>query len=245
MTIEQLKELTEIEDEERLNAIVAAFDQETQGLVRTKDTLRSQVKDLEKRIKNYDGLDPEKYAEMQEELEQLRDATRKQNDNGEGGNKTGDQELKAMEERLTKKYTEQLSRKDEDLRATKSELHSMLINIKMREAIEKVGVADEHRGLVFEAFRNRAAVDEIDGNRVVQIPTGDGLKLPPDEFFKDWASTDEGKRYIKARVNSGGDARGGSGGKDGPKVVKRSEWESMDQSERAKVAAEGYKITDG
>lgn len=235
MTLERLKELTQLEDEEQLTQILGEIEDGERGLVRTKDSLLSQVKALKEKVKAFDGVDLGEYAEMQEELEQLRQKAT----TGNGGKESAE-ELRAMEERLTRKFSDQLSKKDEELGSVRKRLHTTLIGQELRSALEQVGVAEEHRDLIFNAFRNRAKAEEIEGDVVVQLETPEGLALSPSEYFKDWSASDQGKRYIKAPVNSGGSATGGRNGKaGGQKEITRSEFEKMDHPQRAKFFEDG------
>lgn len=242
MDAEKLGEILEIEDEEKIGSVLQAIQEETQGLVRNKEALLGEVKELKKKMKNFEGIDVEEYQQMKEELERLQ-TENEQSQNGQSKSNTKD-ELKAMEERLTKKYGEQMNRKDEELSNLRSRYYSTLIGQELRSAIEKVSVADEHRGLIFNAFRNSARVEDIDGQPTVQLTTQEGLKLTPTEFFKDWAASEEGKRYIKAPGNSGGDAVGGRGSKGGVKEISRAEFDKKPPAERAQLMRDKVRLVD-
>ena len=59
----------------------------------------------------------------------------------------------------------------------------------------------------------------------------------------EYLSSDAGKKFVAAPVNSGGGA-GGGGGQGGGKTLKASEFNGLPAAERAAKMAEGYTIVD-
>ena len=209
MDAETLKGIWGIDDDEKINAAIKAFDEETEGLRKTKNLLREQVKDFEKKLKAYEGIAPEEIASMKEELEELREAA--ESSDGEGQQrKITAEERKAIEERATRKLQEQLEGLQTRLTDVTQRYHGTLIDRELREAIQKVGFKAEAQDLIYKAFRNEAKVEEIDGELVVQLKNKDGLNLSPEEFLTDWSKSDSAKEFIKPPENTGGGARGGN-----------------------------------
>lgn len=241
ITLDRLRELTGVEDEDKLTRVLSEIEENEHGLVRTKDQLLRQVKGLQEKVRQFDGVDVNAYHETLAELEELRARAT----TGGEKDKGSAEELKALEARLSKKFTDQLSAKEQELAKTRTRLHQTMIGTELRAALDQVGVADEHRDLIYNAYRGRAKAEESDGMVAVVIESDDGLALAPTEFFRSWAATDQGKRYIKAPSNSGGSATGGRVTRpDGPKEIKRSDFERRSHTERAQLMSEGYVISE-
>lgn len=241
MDPEKLKEiLGDGVEDDKITAVIDAINEETEGLVRTKDKLREQVKDLDKRLKAFKDVDLEEIAQLRAELEDLRNS----GDQGDGeGRKINAEERKAIEERATKKLQEQLSSVETRLSEVTSRYHATLSERELRDAIAKVGVKSEAQDIIYRAFRNEAKVEDVDGELVVQIKSKDGLNLSPAEFLADWAKTDSAKEFIKAPDHSGGGARGGGGPGKG-KTLTRAQFDQLGDGDRKQFVTDGGKVAD-
>ncbi|MEX2444496.1 MAG: hypothetical protein WD492_12885 [Alkalispirochaeta sp.] len=246
MEVEKLKEILGIEDDsmdEKLEAAVTAMNEETQNLVKTKDKLREQVKDLDKKLKSFKDVDLEEVETMRTELEELREAANAEP--GETGKKISPEERKAIEERAAKKVQDQLDslqKRYDELEKTHegavSKYHNTLVERELRQAIKKNGVKPEAEDLIFRAFRSDAQVEvDDDGSEFVHFQNKDGLKLPPEEYLADWAKTDSAKEFIKPPENTGGGAHGGGGPGKG-KQLPRAEFNKLSPAEQHKFVTE-------
>ena len=246
MEAEKLKEILGIEgteQDEKVEAAIAAINEETENLVKTKDKLREQVRDLDKRLKAFKDVDLEEIESMRTELEELREAA--EGDEGGDGKprKISADERKAIEERATKKLQEQLDALQTKLDTVQGKYHGKLKESSLRTALKKVGVLPEDEDLIYEAFVNKASVEDVDGETVIHLKNKDGLDLPPEEFFADWAKTESAKKYIKKPDNSGGGANGGSGPGKG-KTISRAQFDQLEAGDKQKFMADGGKVTD-
>ena len=152
-------------------------------------------------------------------------------------------ERKAIEDRATKKLQEQLDALQTKLDTVQGKYHGKLKESSLRGALKKVGVLPEDEDLIYEAFVNKASVEDVDGETVIHLKNKDGLDLPPEEFFADWAKTESAKKYIKKPDNSGGGANGGSGPGKG-KTISRAQFDQLEAGDKQKFMADGGKVTD-
>jgi len=227
----KLKEILGIEgdeQDEKVEAAITAITEETTGLVSTKDKLRVQVKDLDKRLKAFKDIDLEEIETMKTELVELREAAEADDGDDDGKpRKISAEERKAIEDRATKKLSEQLEALETKYGEVTGKYQGSLKERALRKALKDINVIPEDEDLIYDAFANKAKIEEIDGSPVIQFTNKDGLDLPPDEFFADWAKTDSAKRHIKAPDNSGGGAHGGDGSGKG-KQLTRAEFDKLD-----------------
>lgn len=222
MDLEKLKEILGIDDEEKLKAIFDAINGEIQGLVKTKDTLREELKELRKKQKKFESVDLEEIEAMREELEQLRDGADADDDDeankGKGPKAKSRQELQALVERETRKLREEIEKRDSRITALMSSRDQALVEREINHAVEALEATLDKEGkkltpagkrYLNEVMRFRAQVVEEDDEASVVFPSSDGISLPPSEYLQDWSRSDVAKDFIAAPRNSGGGAGGG------------------------------------
>jgi len=238
MDLDKLKEILGIEgteQDEKIEAAIAAINEETAGLVSTKDKLRLQVKDLDKRLKAFKDVDLEAIDGMKTELEELREAAA-----GKGGGVTPEERKElALLQRENKKLNEQVENERKGREIATKQVHDSLKERELRKALKGINVLSEDEDLIYDAFVNKAKIEEIDGSPVVQFTNKDGLDLPPNEFFADWAKSDSAKRHIRPPDNSGGGARGGSG-TGSAKIMKLAEFNQLSPDEQMEFMTEKH-----
>lgn len=173
MTPEELQ--TKLDELSKSNEALAAKNRE----------LLSEVKTYKAKAKGAD-IDPEEYAKLQTEVEDLRAALDKTS-----------KASKIEAEKLQKVLAE----KD-------GALQSILIDGGLTEAMVKAGVRPELMPAVKALLRSKAAI-KADGG-AYQAVMGDKAIA---EAVAEWATSDEGKHFVAAPANNGGGALGaGSGG---------------------------------
>lgn len=65
------------------------------------------------------------------------------------------------------------------------------------------------------------------------------------DYIKEWSVSDEGKHFVMAPINSGGNSSGAANGSGGQKQVTRSQFDGMNQFERSNFAKSGGSVVDG
>ncbi|MFP4212139.1 MAG: hypothetical protein ACLFR8_12915 [Alkalispirochaeta sp.] len=204
---------------------------EIEALVRTKDTLRDEVKELRKKTKRYEEIDLDEIEAMRTELEELRDgATESDDDPDDGKPQKGKnrQEIQALIDRETRKLKDEIEKRDKRINTLVSTRDSALIDREINGAVEQLedGLTKDGKKLTAagrrylnEVLRYRAQVVEEDEDATVVFPSSDGINLPPGEYLQDWSRSDAAKDFIAAPQNAGG----GSGGSDGTPGGKKPE----------------------
>lgn len=169
---------------EELQAQVKELKDSNDALAAKNKELLGEVKVFKAKAKGAD-IDPEAYAALQTEVEELRG--------------TLDKSGKASKSEI-EKLTKALGEKD-------GALQSYLIDGGLTEALVKVGVSNPVSMKAAKAMLRAQASIKADGGQY-QAVMGD---KPLSDAVAAWAATDEGKHFIAAPTNSGGGAGGGGG----------------------------------
>ena len=177
--------------------------------------LLTEVKTFKAKAKGAE-IDPGEFEQLKSDLEEARNSLAK-----------ADKASKAELEKL------QGSLKNKD-----QALKTYLLDGGLSDALAKVGVKPEYMDATKALLRQQAAIKE-DGENYSAV-MGDKPIL---DAVKEWASSDTGKHFVSAPANNGGGSQGGANG-NSAKVIKRSEWDSMDHVDRATKAKDGYKVVD-
>lgn len=190
---------------------------EIAGLVKNRD----EIKDEKSRIKEkYLELE-KKYNEIKEKTEEidfeeynrLKELEKSGLENSENSVEITNLQLKLnnKEKIFTKekeKLEKELKQKDIFLNELENSLNNTLIENELNANLSRIGVDDQHKPLLFDAFKHKSFVEKSELNgRAVYISEGEGSSSIKD-FFDAWVVGESAKLYIKAPVVTGG----GSGG---------------------------------
>lgn len=162
-------------------------------------------------------IDPELHAELQTKVEELTNELSKATGNSK----------KEIE-----KLTAQLSEKD-------GALNTYLIEAGLSDALAKAGVKPEFMDASKALLKAQATI-KADGGKYEALI---GEK-PLADAIKEWASSDTGKHFVAAHVNSGGGSQGGGNGGGQAKQVTRDQFDAMNPSDQKKYSIDGGKIVD-
>ena len=190
----------------------------TEALSAKNRELLGEVKTLKAKAKGAD-IDPAEHAALQAQVEELTEKLTKTD-------KAGKTEID--------KLTKALSEKD-------GALHKYLIDAGLTDALVKAGVQAPLMDAVKALHQGKASIEVADGNYIARI---DGKPLA--EFVTSWAQSDQGKHFVSAPQNSGGNSQGGSGKGTG-KIMTRAEYEIKQQSADGSLASffkEGGTVVD-
>ena len=89
----------------------------TEPLSQKRDEVLSEKKKLQAKLKLFDGIDPEKYTTLKQQLEAL-----ELQEVFEAG------DLDTVKAALTKKHSEELVAKDQEIESLRSDLHTQLVD---------------------------------------------------------------------------------------------------------------------
>lgn len=173
-------------------AIKAAVDEATDGLIKKRDELLGEVKQLRKGQE----IKPEQLEAIESERDQLQDQLKQAN-----------KELKKAQD-AAKSATEALEGESNFTR-------SLLIDNGLTAELTKAGVTNPALLKAAIALHKGSVTIEADGDKRIAKVGDKSLS----DHLKEWAGSDEGKHFVAAQNNSGGGANGGKGG--GAVEVKR------------------------
>lgn len=156
-------------------------------------------------------IDPEAHAELQSKVETLQAEL----------DKVGKLSKKQLDD-----LTGQMSAKD-------AALTKYLIDSQLSDGLAKSGVKPEFMDAAKALLRNGATIKADNGEYSALI--GD---KPIHEAIGAWASSDQGKHFISAPVNSGGGGQGG-GGSSGSKQLTRAQFDAMAPGQKMEFAKAG------
>lgn len=169
-------------------AIDEAVESATTGLAGKNRELLAELKDARKG----QAIDPAKVAALEDRIDALTADLATANKAAKDATKAAEVAAKALESESG--FSQRL-----------------LVDNGLMAALTAHGVSDPHYQKGAAALLRSQVQVVIDGdNRIAKI--GD---KPLDDAIKEWAGSDEGKRYIMAPGNSGGSAPGGRGGNSG------------------------------
>lgn len=165
--------------------IDAAVAEATEALADNNRKLTNELKNARAKIR--DGvIDPEEHQKALDRVEELTGEVTK----------------------LTKKYEADTTKLSKSLTEKESLLNNHVIDGGLTESLVKAGVKPELMNAAKAMLRGKAIV-KADNGTVVAV-MGD---KPISDAIKDWAGSDEGKHFVTAPQNSGGNAGGSK--KDG------------------------------
>jgi len=178
--------------------------------------LLKELKAAKAKAKSAADIDPERFAALESENEELKASL-------------------AKIEKAGKSETEKLTKA---LESEKSFTRQLLVENGLTDAATKAGVKAEYMPAVRALLASQVQVIEEGDKRVAKI----GDKAVSD-FVSAWAQSDEGKHYVAAPANSGGGAPG-SNGAAGGNTMKRDAFSQLPPADQMAFAKGGGKLTD-
>lgn len=127
------------------------------------------------------------------------------------------EELTGEITKLTKKYDADTGKLSKTLTEKEGALHNLVIDGGLTESLVKAGVKPELMNAAKAMLRGKTVIKAENGTFTAVM--GD---KPISDAIKDWAGTDEGKHFVVAPSNSGGNAGGSNKGAGTATPSKRS-----------------------
>lgn len=195
----------------------AAVEAATKPLLDKRDELLGEVKKLRKES----AIKPEDLERVEQERDEYKANL--------------DKAIKEAKE--AKKLAETAS---EQLKNESAFTQKLLVDNGLSDVLVKAGVSNPaHLKAVKSMLASQVKIEADGENRVAKV--GDKTL---NDFVTEWASTDEGKHFITAPNNSGGNAQGGSNQNSNVKTMSRADFDAKSQVERASFVKEGGKVID-
>jgi chaperonin cofactor prefoldin len=234
MTIEEIRDFLKDEKnagEFKLLVKDLGFEtpEDIQSLRKNKDELlqekRQLKKDFEEMKKVLDEIDIDEYNELKNKK----------------SSSSGNDEVAKLQ-REFKKLSEQFATTLKDKEQIENEYNSNLKEINILSALDEIGFDPKHKELLKSAFLGKAKVETDNGKRSVIIESADGLGLPAKDYFKNFASTDQGKAYLFEPENKGANSRSFS--QNSAKAITRKMFDSLNPIEKNQIIKDGVSIVD-
>lgn len=193
--------------------------EDTSGLKSALEKERKAAKDAAAALKKYDGVDPERYAELLKAAEEA-EANKLQTEG----------KWEEMKERLTKSFEKEKETLSGEVSKRDRVIEQLTVENELNAAIEKAGVLPEHRKAVRALLRVEAKPTVAWED---DVPKGQMGDVAIAEYVESWAKTDEAAFYIADASGGGSGAKGGGGGGGGRKPFKEmSEAEKVEFVEK-------------
>jgi hypothetical protein len=113
----------------------------------------------------------------------------------------------------------------------------LLVDGGLTEQLVAAGVKKEFLPAVKKLLADQVAV-KVDGDNRSAVVGDKSLG----DFIKTWSQSDEGKAYIVAPSNGGGNAPGGKANGEGVVTTTRTAFDGMNQTQRSEFFAKGGKV---
>lgn len=157
--------------------------------------------------------------------------------------KETDKDAEARLQREIKKAEDRAKIAEEKESKTNAFLNSVLIRAQLSEAIDANNFDVKHKDLLLSAFSGRAKVEVDDKGYQVIIDNGDALGVPANDFFKNYATSEQGKSYLRQADNRGSGSQTYNTANAG-KTMKRESFNSLSSIDQMKVIKDGVKVQD-
>jgi len=208
----------DLNSQEVKDAIEAAVNKATEGLIAKRDELLGEVR----KLKQGRTINPEDVTKLEDKIDALQSQVEEANKAAKKAQGDAEKAAKAKA----------------DAEATVSKL---LVDNGLSDALAKVGVTNPVLVKAAKAmFSTQAQVADEGGAKVAKL----GDKLLADAITE-WAGSDEGKHFVTAHDASGGGAQGNRNrGGAAAKSVTREAFNGMDPAQQANHFREGGIVTD-
>jgi hypothetical protein len=200
------------------DAVEKAVAEATEGLADKNKQLLAELKEAKKGK----TIDPSEVADLERQVETLQGDLKK----AQGELKTAN----ATAEKATK-----------DLATEQAFTQKLLVDNGLGDELVKAGVSNPvHLKAVKAILASQVKIVADGENRNAMV--GD-KKLA--DFVKEYAASDEGKHFVTASSNSGGNGNGGSSTAKPGKTMTRTAFDALDAAGKSAFGKEGGTLTDG
>lgn len=208
----------DLSSQEVKDAIEAAVNKATEGLVAKRDELLGEVR----KLKQGRTINPEDVTKLEDQIDALKGQVDEAN---KAAKKAADSEAKALK-----------AKDDADGAVSK-----LLVDNGLSDALTKVNVTNPALIKAAKAMlAGQVQIVDDAGNKVARV----GDKALAD-YITEWAGSDEGKHFVTAHDANGGGAQGNrNSGGAAPKTMTREAFNALAPAAQSKFSIEGGSLTD-
>lgn len=164
---------------------------------------------------------------------------------GKGGKPT-DEQIAEMRERLKssleRSYKPEIESRDQKIAKMDASLRRMVIEGGLSKAMDEAAINPDFKDAAMALVLRHVKVDleETDGNYNAMVDTDLG-PMPLGQFVKDWASTDQGRKFVAK--STGPDPKGGRGD-GGGRSMRVEDFNLLPAKDRADFMKKGGVLKD-
>jgi hypothetical protein len=197
-------------------ALKAAIEEQTRGLLEKNKELLGEVK----KLKRGQEINPADYEALQNELDSTKDRL-------------------SEAQKIVKTTQTEFEKVKKMYEAESGYTNNLLVENGLNEALVKEGVKKEFLPAVKSMLKSQVQV-KVEGDARKALIGDKALS----DYVSEWSKSEEGKHFIAAPANSGGGSQGGGNASGGGKSMPRSQFDSMKPGEQAAYMKSGGKLTD-
>lgn len=187
-----------VNDKDNDEKFTKHMEETTKSLEKTKNDLLAEVKELKRKLKEFDGISVEEYNKIKNELKLLKDKSNE-----------GDSDLAKQLKIMQKQLEDMKVDSDKRISILDNENKKLLVDDEINKALIGVNVLSSMMKAARRIIKADVTVVEENGTRKAMI----GAKTIK-EHIEEWVKSEEGKNFVKADENSGGNSDGGKTGKE-------------------------------
>lgn len=217
------------EDDERFKSeFEKKISETTSTLDKTNKDLLDEVKKLKKKVKDKESFTVDGYNELKNKVEKMK------KEQTEGGS-----ELEKQMRIIREQMDEESKKNKDEIEKLKAKNKKSLIKGELAKALAGIKVKPSLLDAAEKIIKNDISVIEEDGEQVARI----GGKTIT-EHVKAWAETEEGKNFVLAPSNAGGDSTGNDNSTDESDVEKYFKPESKNVTQQILLKKKNKELYD-
>jgi len=190
---------------------------------------RTRLRELEERMRQYEGVDPEEYRRLKEEMQRAEEERLRQQG-----------QLEEILKRKEQEWQKRLQQLEEQAKSWEQRYRQVAIEERLMAAFARAGAIAPEECVML----TRHLVDLDDEGVYIRGEDGapivrDGKRVSLDEWARQWL--EEHPHHLRAQGGGAG-SQGGAGGS--AKTMRRADWEKLSPREKAEVIRSGVRLVD-
>lgn len=202
-------------------------------LDKDKRALAKKIKELETKLGRIpEDFDPDRYQEMVDELESLRETADDPGNADPDDKKKLPSRIKTLEGKLARAAAEaetEIKKRDDRITKLSGQIKKLLIDEGLTKALAAAGIDAKYIRAAKALLRDQVSLtgDEDEYEAVVETAEGDSIALS--KYVADWAASDEGKAFVTPASGGGADPGHGRNEQQGVNPFKKETFNLTEQ----------------